>query len=127
MITGAAYAGELKAYLSSPEFSPLFDTIQEIVESGIRIDYVVLGALEEGFLQTTDDPDYAKLWKNKNVLPLGGNKEVRVFFVGLVFPQFNRHTENRPLWSRFKLFVVQFNRNFKTREKKSSGIFPSPA
>ena len=73
LILGASYGGNLRAFLTTPGFLDPLDSLAEVVESDLRIDFAIYGHAQEAFIESSQDPVYKRLWEKKNAVS-GGNK-----------------------------------------------------
>jgi len=66
LIITQSYAGNLKAYLTTPAYSKPIDTLQEVIESNLPWGMVLYGEEEEELMANSEDPIIQKNMERQN-------------------------------------------------------------
>ena len=61
-------SGELRAHLITPLHAAPVDTLEDILESGLRWEMVLYGDPAQDYMAETDDPVIKAIWEGKNVV-----------------------------------------------------------
>ena len=68
LIIAASYSGTLKSHLTFHGTYPSLKTLEDVVNSDLRIDFIDQGGIEEDILGSSTEPLIQALWKRATFL-----------------------------------------------------------
>ncbi len=78
MIVSASYAGNLKAYLTTPAFTSPINTLAEVLKSGLPWQMVLYGEEEEEMMAQSQDSVIKAIWTGKQVVDYAPTPKVLI-------------------------------------------------
>jgi len=67
LIISACYAGNLKAFLTTPAYTTPINTLADVVKSGLPWGMVLYGEEEQEMMAESTDPIISTIWNKKYV------------------------------------------------------------
>lgn len=77
LVVTASYAGNLKAFLTTPAFTTPINTLKEVVDSGLPWGMVLYGEEEEEMMARSTDPVIKTIWNDKYVAEYSPTPKVK--------------------------------------------------
>ena len=77
LVASSSYAGNLKAFLTTPSFTKPINTLAEVLASGLPWGMVLYGEEEEEMMAQSEDPVVRRIWQEKIVTEYSPTPKVR--------------------------------------------------
>ena len=77
LVASSSYAGNLKAFLTTPSFTKSINTLAEVLASGLPWGMVLYGEEEEEMMAQSEDPVVRRIWQEKIVTEYSPTPKVR--------------------------------------------------